>query len=97
MHLLSRCDTLEKLKLKLPTLENELRDNIRFKEFYHFTFAYARNLGQKGLDLEMAIAYWNICLQGRFRLLPLWCKFLTVSRVVILSYLHLVRVDAWLG
>uniref|UniRef100_A0A2P2HVX5 Defective in cullin neddylation protein n=1 Tax=Hirondellea gigas TaxID=1518452 RepID=A0A2P2HVX5_9CRUS len=71
------CDTIDKLKLKLPTLEHELRDNNRFKDFYQFTFAYARNPGQKGLDLDMAIAYWNICLHGRFRLLPLWCKFLT--------------------
>ncbi|XP_018014774.1 DCN1-like protein 1 [Hyalella azteca] len=71
------CDSLEKLKLKLPAQENELRDNLRFKDFYQFTFAYARNPGQKGLDLDMAIAYWNICLKGRFRLLPMWCQFLT--------------------
>ncbi|KAG7174365.1 DCN1-like protein 1-like, partial [Homarus americanus] len=41
-----------------------------------FTFNYARNPGQKGLDLDMALAYWNIVLQGRFRLLNLWCQFL---------------------
>ena len=31
------------------------------------------------LDLDMAIAYWNIVLSGRFKFLELWCKFLQVS------------------
>ena len=64
--------------MKLPTYEHELRDNIKFKDFYQFTFNYARNPGQKGLELDMAIAYWNIVLQGRFKLLKLWCCFLQV-------------------
>ncbi|PNF34515.1 DCN1-like protein 1 [Cryptotermes secundus] len=70
------CDSIEKLKARLPSLEVELKDQFRFKDFYHFTFNYAKNPGQKGLDLEMAIAYWNIVLQGKFRFLDLWCKFL---------------------
>ena len=32
-------------------------------------------------DLDMAIAYWNIVLKGRFKFLELWCKFLQVSLV----------------
>ncbi|PSN39809.1 DCN1-like protein 1 [Blattella germanica] len=54
------CDSIEKLKARLPSLEIELKDQLRFKDFYHFTFNYAKNPGQKGLDLDMAIAYWNI-------------------------------------
>lgn len=30
-------------------------------------------------DLEMAIAYWNLVLSGRFKFLDLWNKFLLVS------------------
>lgn len=30
-------------------------------------------------DLEMAIAYWNLVLNGRFKFLDLWNKFLLVS------------------
>ncbi|KAF4523707.1 hypothetical protein B566_EDAN011571 [Ephemera danica] len=70
------CDTIDKLRARLPSLELELRDQSRFKELYHFTFNYAKNPGQKGLDLDMAIAYWNIVLRGRFRFLDLWCQFL---------------------
>ena len=57
-------------------MENEIKDPTKFKDFYQFTFNYAKNPGQKGLDLDMAIAYWNIVLPGRFKFLDLWCKFL---------------------
>ena len=40
-------------------------DPNKFKEFYQFTFNYAKNPSQKGLDLEMALAYWNIVMAGR--------------------------------
>lgn len=69
-------DSIEKLKSRLPTVETELKDQLRFKDLYHFTFNYAKNPGQKGLDLDTAIIYWNIVLQGRFRFLDLWCQFL---------------------
>lgn len=72
-------DSIDKLNGKLPALESDLCDLTKFKDFYQFTFNYAKEQGQKGLDLEMAIAYWNIVMQGRFKFLDLWCKFLTVS------------------
>lgn len=31
------------------------------------------------LDLEMAVAYWNLVLSGRFKFLDLWNRFLLVS------------------
>lgn len=76
-------DSIDKLKVKLPQLENDLRDATKFKDFYQFTFNYAKEHAQKGIDLEMAIAYWNIVLQGRFKFLDMWCKFLTVSTASI--------------
>lgn len=90
-------------------MEQELKDHGKFKDFYQFTFNFAKNPGQKGLgknhlthmtlslsfveclsgssvfffvsfpDLEMAIAYWNLVLAGRFKFLDLWNKFLVVS------------------
>ena len=59
------CDSLDKLKQKLPSLEKEIVDSVKFKEFYQFTFNYAKNPAQKGLDLDMALAYWNIVMAGR--------------------------------
>lgn len=72
-------DSVDKLKQKLPQLELDLNDIHKFKDFYQYTFNYAKETGQKGLDLDMAIAYWNIVLKDRFKFLDLWCKFLTVS------------------
>jgi len=70
------CDTIDKLKSKLPQIEMEILDATKFKEFYQFTFNYAKNPSQKGLELEMAVAYWNIVLTDRFKFLSLWNKFL---------------------
>jgi Cullin binding len=70
--------------MKLPALEAEIQDAIKFKDVYQFTFNYAKNQGQKGLDLEMAIAYWNIILRGRFKFLDLWCSFLQVCKTLVL-------------
>lgn len=44
-----RCDSPEKLKAILPRLEQELKDSGKFKDFYQFTFSFAKNPGQKGL------------------------------------------------
>ena len=108
----SRCDSPEKLKALLSRLEQELKDSGKFKDFYQFTFNFAKNPGQKGLgkmsyninnnillngvtefqtvvkcsalclcaDLEMAVAYWNLVLSGRFKFLDLWNRFLLVSQ-----------------
>ncbi|KAI9547033.1 DCN1-like protein 2 [Dissostichus eleginoides] len=70
------CDSPEKLKALLSRLEQELKDSGKFKDFYQFTFNFAKNPGQKGLDLEMAVAYWNLVLSGRFKFLDLWNRFL---------------------
>ena len=70
------CDAIDKLKQKLSSLEKEIMDQNKFKEFYQFTFNYAKNPSQKGLDLEMALAYWNIVMAGRFKFLGLWSTFL---------------------
>ncbi|XP_064166988.1 DCN1-like protein 2b isoform X2 [Anguilla rostrata] len=70
------CDSPDKLKAILPRLEQELKDSGKFKDFYQFTFNFAKNPGQKGLDLDMAVAYWNLVLTGRFKFLDLWNRFL---------------------
>jgi len=49
--ILSRCDSIEKLKAQLPRMEQELKDQGKFKDFYQFTFNFAKNPGQKGLGM----------------------------------------------
>uniref|UniRef100_A0A4W2GAQ9 DCN1-like protein n=1 Tax=Bos indicus x Bos taurus TaxID=30522 RepID=A0A4W2GAQ9_BOBOX len=43
------CDSIEKLKAQIPKMEQELKEPGRFKDFYQFTFNFAKNPGQKGL------------------------------------------------
>ncbi|XP_060930259.1 DCN1-like protein 1 [Limanda limanda] len=43
-----------------------------------------KHTGKKSLDLEMAIAYWNLVLLGRFKFLDLWNRFI-VQRPLFLS------------
>ena len=43
------CDTIEKLKKRCEALEKDIRDPWKFKDFYQFTFNFAKNPGQKGL------------------------------------------------
>jgi len=70
-------DSIDKLRSKLVTVEQEtLRDAVKFRDLYIFSFGYAKNPTQKGIELEMAIPYWHILLQGRFTLLGLWTQFL---------------------
>ena len=41
------CDSVDKLKAKLPSLEQECRDPDKFKDLYQFTFNYAKDPTQK--------------------------------------------------
>ena len=43
------CDSIDKLRSKLPSLEADLRDSSKFKDLYQFTFNFAKNPGQKSL------------------------------------------------
>ena len=43
------CDSIDKLRSKLPNLEADLRDTVKFKDLYQFTFNFAKNPGQKSL------------------------------------------------
>lgn len=83
------CDSMDKLKARCSTLEQDIRDPTRLKEFYQFAFNYAKNPGQKCLDLDMAIAYWNIVLHDKFKFLDLW------SRYLVNHYKRAIPKDTW--
>ena len=54
---LFRVDSIEKLKSRCASLEQEIRDPNKFKDFYQFTFNYAKNPGQKGLGEYSAFMF----------------------------------------
>jgi len=46
-----------------------------FRDFYSFTFNFGLNENQKSLEIDIALAYWQLVLQNRFRHLDLWLEF----------------------
>lgn len=80
-----KIDSLEKLKVKIPTLSEELRNPLSFRDFYQFTFNYARSSPQRTLEIETAIAYWEIVFGGNFGYLSLWTSFLREKEVKSIS------------
>uniref|UniRef100_A0A3B5KRR8 DCN1-like protein n=1 Tax=Xiphophorus couchianus TaxID=32473 RepID=A0A3B5KRR8_9TELE len=66
------CDSPEKLKAILPRLEQDLKDNGKFKDFYQFTFSFAKNPGQKGLGCRFLSSIFflfinEIMIQGSLK------------------------------
>ena len=45
----------------------------------YLSFLFYCQFNKSFSDLDMAIAYWNIVLSGRFKFLHLWSQFLQVS------------------
>ena len=42
---------MDKLRRKCETLDKEVQDSTSFKDFYLFTFNFAKNPGQKSLGV----------------------------------------------
>ncbi len=59
---LCRCDTMDKLRKKCESLDREIRDQPKFKDFYQFTFSFAKNPGQKGLGTSTAVINHTVML-----------------------------------
>lgn len=70
------CDSPEKIRNKLPSLQADLIDPNQFKKFYSFAFDVSRADGQKVLDLDTAITLWRMMLADKFTHLEAWAGFL---------------------
>jgi len=72
-----KCDSIDKLKSKMKTLENDIKDENSFQKYYKFVYNFAKtDPQQKVLDIQTAIAYWRLVLgKGRFHFLDSWTTF----------------------
>ncbi|GFR46472.1 hypothetical protein Agub_g8049 [Astrephomene gubernaculifera] len=101
-------DSVEKLKGRLPELRAELRGEGRFREVYNFAYNFSREKGQKCVQLDTAVAMWQLLLaspsvpEQRWPLIDDWCDFLTqhhnraISRdtwVQLLDFIKSVKPD----
>lgn len=71
-------DSLEKLKARLPKLHEELDDPTKFRDFYQFTFQYAKSISKRSLDLETAVAYWELIFAGADSRIDVWVCLLNI-------------------
>uniref|UniRef100_A0A7E4V8K9 Defective in cullin neddylation protein n=1 Tax=Panagrellus redivivus TaxID=6233 RepID=A0A7E4V8K9_PANRE len=54
------CDSLDKLQNWFNNARNEIKQRDNFRNFYNFAFNYAKSVSQRGLNLDIAVAYWDI-------------------------------------
>ena len=72
-----RCESLEAIKEKLPSLKEDLQDAATFKEFYMFCFDFSKDQEtHKFLSLEVAVQVWELVMAGRYSMMDKWFAFL---------------------
>lgn len=72
-------DSVDKLKRKLPELRAELKHDDKFREVYSFAYNFSREKGQKCVQLDTALAMWQLLFsvpEQRWPLIDDWCEFL---------------------
>lgn len=84
-------DSMAKLKEKLPSLRNSLKDFRTFKEVYVFAFGWSRDKGQKSVSLEVAMAMWRLLFSpsAEWPLIDLFLEY------VGSNYKNAVSKDTW--
>jgi len=71
-----RCDSLQKIKERLPSLRAEIADDQAFKEFYFWIFDYSKEEKANNLAYDVSVELWTLLLKERFPNLPLWLEYL---------------------
>lgn len=72
-------DSVEKLKLVIPTLRADLADPTECKKVYAFTFGFALDQFQKHLPMGLAAEFWKLLLKPHFALLVDWIAFVEAN------------------
>jgi len=68
----------------------ELFDEMIFKNFYQWVFAYAKESTSKVLDIEGSLGLWKLVFADRFKYLKEWEEFLKDNKK-----LRVVSKDTW--
>ncbi|KAL0084183.1 potentiating neddylation domain-containing protein [Phycomyces blakesleeanus] len=83
-------DSIHSFKQKLPMFEASIHDPDTLKEIYRYTFGYAKNKGQKCMDVEVACEIWNMLLANSFPLTVQFVDFLREADPV-----RVINKDQW--
>eukprot|EP00891_Asterochloris_glomerata_P009748 jgi/Astpho2/9748/e_gw1.00149.198.1_t len=64
-------------------------DQAAFSMYYRFVFLVCCDAGRRSLPVQRAVTLWQQLLDGRFRLLRRWCRFVAQSGP------HMISEDTW--
>lgn len=80
------CNSIDSVKRKLPQLRSELKDEKTFHDIYNYAYGFACEKGQKCLQLDTAVAMWQLLFaeQG-WPLVKRWCQFLETNHKLAIS------------
>ncbi|KAI9356599.1 Cullin binding-domain-containing protein [Pilaira anomala] len=71
--------------------ETSIKNNKEeYKQFYLFTYNYAKSTTQKSMDVETAIALWQIMLEEKYPIIKSFVQFLQNSKPV-----KVINKDQW--
>ncbi|KAG1455837.1 hypothetical protein G6F56_006972 [Rhizopus delemar] len=83
-------DSESKLKTSLSKLQTTVEsDDVMFKQFYLFTFAYAKSVDQKSMDIETSVALWQVLLSS-YPIVKSFIKFIEEKKPV-----KVINKDQW--
>ncbi|CAD5234668.1 unnamed protein product [Bursaphelenchus xylophilus] len=71
-----RVDTIDKMRNQVSNWRNEIKDTQKFKQLYQFAFNYAKSAATRFLEIDTAVAYWNLIFEDRDSRVPIWIEFL---------------------
>ena len=80
------CTSTDDVRRKLPQLRAELKSDATFCEVYKYAYGFACEKGQKCLQLDTAVAMWQLLFgeQG-WPLAKRWCSFLEANHKLAIS------------
>ena len=70
------CDSINKLRDRIPELRNLTQDINTYRPFYQFVFNFARDCGSRNLSVDTAVGLWKLLLEDKYTLLDRWIQFL---------------------
>ncbi|KAF8416677.1 Cullin binding-domain-containing protein [Terfezia claveryi] len=77
LHYSHRCDTIEKMRAKIPELRNNIsNDEATFKRVYLFTYTFARRQDRSRYPSTQQLSTGSCCWRGNGTHINLWIEFL---------------------
>ncbi|RCI07055.1 DCN1-like protein 4, partial [Rhizopus stolonifer] len=82
--------TPDEFKKLLKAWEISLDDPDQFRQLYLFSFNHVKSSGQKSMDVETAIALWNLLLTPKYPIIHSFIQFLQEKKPV-----KVINKDQW--